>query len=57
MSSISKCDSMREIADEDSEYLEWVASADFSPEVAKLVARALTGDFPEPAKAPQPSQD
>jgi DNA polymerase-3 subunit epsilon len=42
---------LKTIADEDPEYLEWLASADFAPEVRDLVARALDGDFPEPVES------
>ena len=48
---------LKVIAAEDPEYLNWVASSDFSPEIADLATRALGGDFPEPANSPQPSQD
>ncbi len=43
--------SLQEIARKDSGYLEWVLSADFSPEVKELVADALKGIFPTPEKA------
>jgi DNA polymerase-3 subunit epsilon len=36
---------LREIADEDPGYLEWILDADFSPTVIDLVGKALQGEF------------
>ena len=38
---------LRDIAIEDSDYLSWISSADFSVEVRNITARALNGEFPE----------
>ena len=38
---------LRQIAESDPEYLEWIAGADFSEEVRELVKGALIGRFPE----------
>ena len=38
---------LRDIASEAPSYLSWMASADFSPEVRKIAAKALDGEFPE----------
>jgi hypothetical protein len=39
---------LKEVAEVDTEYLQWVASADFSPDVREIAAKALSGEFPEP---------
>ena len=36
---------LRDIAAEDPNYLQWVAGADFTPEVKELVSKALLGEF------------
>jgi DNA polymerase-3 subunit epsilon len=38
---------LRDIAEGDRSYLSWIAGADFSPEIRKIAARALGGEFPE----------
>lgn len=38
---------LRDIAEGDPSYLSWIAGADFSPEIRKIAARALDGEFPE----------
>ena len=38
---------LRDIVSEDPSYLSWIAGADFSPEVRRIAARALLGEFPE----------
>ena len=37
---------LRDIAADAPDYLEWIGSADFTPEVKELVSRALSGQFP-----------
>ena len=39
---------LKDISIEDPGYLEWIASADFSPEVKEIASKALNGEFPEP---------
>ena len=39
--------SLKEVASIDPEYLQWVASADFSVEAKEIAMKALGGDFPE----------
>jgi len=39
---------LRDIALKDPGYLRWIASDDFSPEVKRLVNKALSGEFPTP---------
>ncbi|MCA9407368.1 MAG: hypothetical protein KC733_01665, partial [Candidatus Omnitrophica bacterium] len=39
--------SLQEIVKKDRAYLEWVISANFSPEVKELVTNALNGQFPQ----------
>jgi len=39
---------LRDIAADAPDYLEWIASADFTPDVRELVSRALSGEFPNP---------
>lgn len=39
---------LREIAAEKPDYLEWITGSDFPPEAKELVRRALSGDFPSP---------
>ncbi len=46
---------LKDISMEDPGYLEWIASAEFSPEVKELVTKALEGEFPEPP--PQSAED
>ena len=46
---------LKDISIEDPEYLEWIASKDFSPEVKDIVSKALDGEFPEPL--PQSAED
>jgi len=46
---------LKDIAVEDPDYLEWVASADFSPEVKEMASKALNGEFPE--APPQSAED
>jgi DNA polymerase-3 subunit epsilon len=38
---------LRDMVKEDPSYLSWIAGADFSHEVRKIVTRALDGEFPE----------
>ena len=38
---------LRDIVADAPDYLEWIASADFTPEVKELVRRALLGEFPK----------
>jgi DNA polymerase III subunit epsilon len=40
--------SLHEVAEEDSEFLEWMLGADFPPDTREIVARALKGKFPRP---------
>jgi DNA polymerase-3 subunit epsilon len=40
---------LKDLANKDPSYLRWITGADFSPEVQKLAAKALAGDFPKPA--------
>jgi len=40
--------SLKDIATNDPEYLQWMASSDFSLEVQEMVLKALKGEFPEP---------
>ncbi len=40
--------SLKDIATNDPEYLQWIASSDFSLEVQEMVLKALKGEFPEP---------
>jgi len=37
---------LKDIAADAPDYLEWIGSADFTPEVKELVSRALSGEFP-----------
>jgi len=37
---------LKDIAAEDPGYLQWIAGADFTPEVKELVSKALLGEFP-----------
>jgi DNA polymerase-3 subunit epsilon len=46
---------LKDISIEDPEYLEWIVSKDFSPEVKDIVSKALDGEFPEPL--PQSAED
>jgi DNA polymerase-3 subunit epsilon len=39
---------LRDILVEDPDYLDWIASADFSAEVKEIAINALNGEFPEP---------
>ncbi len=41
---------LEEVASKDPRYLEWILSADFSPEVRNLVQNALQGKFPSQPK-------
>ncbi len=41
---------LKDISIEDPEYLEWIASKDFSPEVKGIASKALDGEFPEPTE-------
>ena len=43
--------SLKEIVQRDRGYLEWILSADFSPEAKELVKKALIGIFPKQEKA------
>jgi len=40
--------SLREIAVDYPDYLEWMSRGDFSPEIKDIVIKALKGEFPEP---------
>ena len=42
--------SLKQMATDDPEYLEWIANADFSTEVQEIATNALNGEFPEPPK-------
>jgi len=44
--------SLREIAKDNPQYLEWMLDQDFTPEVLRIVADALNGKFPTPKKSP-----
>lgn len=44
--------SLKQIATDDPEYLEWIASSDFSIEVKEIVIKVIKGEFPEP---PEPT--
>jgi len=48
---------LKDIVAEDTEYLQWVASADFSAEVQEIAMKALNGEFPEPPKPPDQLED
>jgi len=39
--------SLREIAVDYPDYLEWMSRGDFSPEIKDIVIKALKGEFPE----------
>jgi len=39
--------SLKDIAKEDPGYLEWIAKADFNPEIKEIVNKALCGEFPK----------
>ena len=43
--------SLREIAADYPDYLEWISRGDFSPEIKDLVNKALKGEFPIPPKS------
>lgn len=40
--------SLKEVASIDPDYLQWVATGDFSTQVREIAIRALNGEFPEP---------
>ncbi len=44
--------SLRRMAQEEPDYLKWIAGADFSEEVRRLCREALKGQFPAPAAPP-----
>ena len=39
---------LKDMAVEAPDYLQWIATADFTPEVKELVSKALHGEFPQP---------
>ena len=39
---------LKDIAVEAPDYLQWIATSDFTPEVKELVGKALHGEFPHP---------
>ena len=41
---------IKELAKENSDYLEWILRKDFSEEVKSMIQNALAGTFPEPPK-------
>jgi DNA polymerase-3 subunit epsilon len=41
---------LEQMAHENPDYLRWMATADFSPEVVRVVKAALRGEFPHPPK-------
>ena len=43
---------LKDLAAQDPGYLSWIAGADFSPEVQKIAAKALNGEFPKQAQPP-----
>lgn len=43
--------SLREIAADYPDYLEWMSRGDFSPEIKDIVTKALKGEFPIPPKS------
>lgn len=51
-----KGQSLKSVASMDEEYIEWIASADFSLEVKEIAINALNGDFPEPPEPLQPTE-
>ena len=48
---------LKDIVIEDPEYLNWIASADFSTEVKEIAINALNGEFPEPPKPYQSAEE
>lgn len=44
--------SLREIAADYPDYLEWIYRGDFSPEIKDIVIKALKGEFPKPLELP-----
>lgn len=40
--------SLKQIATDDPEYLEWIAASDFSAEVQEIARKAMIGDYPQP---------
>jgi DNA polymerase-3 subunit epsilon len=48
---------LKEIAGIDAEYLQWVASADFSADARGIATNALNGEFPELPELTQPTED
>jgi DNA polymerase-3 subunit epsilon len=49
----AKKHTLQDIVQKDKKYLEWILSADFSPEIKDLVANALNGKFPQPPEKGQ----
>ena len=45
---------LKKIALEAPDYLRWIATSDFSPEVKELVEKALDGEFPHPKTEKEP---
>ncbi len=48
---------LQDIATEDPSYLEWITRSDFSTEVKEMVIKAINGEFPEPPKPLQHTED
>lgn len=44
----AKKNTLQEVAQKDKKYLEWMLTADFSPEIKSLVSDALNGNLPKP---------
>ena len=49
-----KGETLQDISKNSPDFLQWIISKDFSPEVKKIAEDALKGKFPEPAKSENP---